>query len=104
MDESRAWLKRIAITWVVLNSLGFVLAYITPFFRTLYGIKLHLSEAETIAVTHFERGNELISTNNVTVEFKAYRISLKRKKNIPLRNAFFENAVKLSTSSVRDRI
>lgn len=34
---------------------------------------LHLSEAETMAVTHFERGNGLISTNNnnVTIEFKA---------------------------------
>ena len=43
---------------------------------------LHLSEAETMAVTHFERGNGLISTNNnnMTVEFKAYRISLKCKK------------------------
>jgi len=43
---------------------------------------LHLSEAETMAVTHFEWGNGLISTNNnnVTVEFKAYRISLKCKK------------------------
>ena len=43
---------------------------------------LHLSEAETMAVTHFERGNGLISTNNnnMTVEFKAYCISLKCKK------------------------
>ena len=34
---------------------------------------LHLSEAETMAITHFERGNGLISTNNnnVTIEFKA---------------------------------
>ena len=34
---------------------------------------LSLSEAETMANTHFERGNALISTNNnnVTVEFKA---------------------------------
>ena len=34
---------------------------------------LYLSEAETMAVTHFERGNGLISTNNnnVTVEFKS---------------------------------
>lgn len=34
---------------------------------------LHLSEAETMAITHFERGNGLISTNNnnITVEFKA---------------------------------
>lgn len=34
---------------------------------------LRLSEAETMAVTHFERGNGLISTNNnnVTVEFRA---------------------------------
>lgn len=34
---------------------------------------LHLSETETMEITHFERGNGLISTNNnnVTVEFKA---------------------------------
>lgn len=32
VDESRAWLKRICITWVILNSLGFIMAYITPFF------------------------------------------------------------------------
>ncbi|MCM1440176.1 MAG: hypothetical protein NC131_13385 [Roseburia sp.] len=32
VDESRAWLKRICITWVILNSLGFIMAYVTPFF------------------------------------------------------------------------
>jgi len=34
---------------------------------------LHLSEPEIMAITHFERGNGLISTNNnnITVEFKA---------------------------------
>ena len=32
VDESRAWLKRIAISWVVLNGLGFILAFVTPFF------------------------------------------------------------------------
>lgn len=32
VDESRAWLKRIVITWIILNSLGFIMAYITPFF------------------------------------------------------------------------
>ncbi|MCL2105675.1 MAG: ATP-binding protein [Oscillospiraceae bacterium] len=34
---------------------------------------LHLSEAEVMAITHFERGNGLISTNNnnITVEFKS---------------------------------
>ena len=32
VDESRAWLKRIAITWIILNSLGFIMSYITPFF------------------------------------------------------------------------
>ena len=32
VDESRAWLKRIAITWCVLNGLGFIMAYVTPFF------------------------------------------------------------------------
>ena len=30
VDESRAW--RIAISWVVLNGLGFILSYVTPFF------------------------------------------------------------------------
>lgn len=33
VDESRAWLKRIALSWAILNSLGFILAYITPFFQ-----------------------------------------------------------------------
>ncbi len=32
VDESRAWLKRIVITWAVLNGLGFVMSYVTPFF------------------------------------------------------------------------
>lgn len=33
---------------------------------------LHLSEAEVMEITHFERGNGLISTNNnnITVEFR----------------------------------
>lgn len=31
VDESRAWLKRIVITWVILNSLGFIISYIEPF-------------------------------------------------------------------------
>ena len=33
VDESRAWLKRIIITWAILNSLGFIMAYDTPFFQ-----------------------------------------------------------------------
>jgi len=32
VDESRSWLKRIIITWVILNGLGFIMSYITPFF------------------------------------------------------------------------
>jgi len=32
VDESRAWLKRIVITWVILNGLGFIMSYVTPFF------------------------------------------------------------------------
>ena len=32
VDESRAWLKRIIITWAILNGLGFIISYITPFF------------------------------------------------------------------------
>jgi len=32
VDESRAWLKRIVISWIILNGLGFIMAYITPFF------------------------------------------------------------------------
>ncbi len=32
VDESRAWLKRICITWLILNSMGFIMAYVTPFF------------------------------------------------------------------------
>jgi heme/copper-type cytochrome/quinol oxidase subunit 2 len=32
VDESRAWLKRIVITWIILNGLGFIMSYVTPFF------------------------------------------------------------------------
>lgn len=30
VDESRAWLKRIVITWAILNSLGFIMSYVVP--------------------------------------------------------------------------
>ena len=33
VDESRAWLKRIIISWAILNGLGFIMAYVTPFFQ-----------------------------------------------------------------------
>lgn len=33
VDESRMWLKRIIITWIILNSLGFIMAYVTPLFN-----------------------------------------------------------------------
>lgn len=30
VDEATNWLKRIAMTWIILNSLGFVVAYLQP--------------------------------------------------------------------------
>ena len=30
VDEATAWLKRIVITWMILNSLGFIVAYLQP--------------------------------------------------------------------------
>ena len=30
VDESTNWLKRIVVTWIILNSLGFVVAYLQP--------------------------------------------------------------------------
>ena len=30
VDESRAWLKRIIISWVILNGLGFIMASVSP--------------------------------------------------------------------------
>ena len=33
VDDSRAWLKRIAITWAILNGLGLIMAYVTAFFQ-----------------------------------------------------------------------
>ena len=33
VDESRAWRKRLVITWAILNSLGFIMSYIVPFFE-----------------------------------------------------------------------
>lgn len=32
VGESRAWLKRIIVSWTILNGLGFIMSYITPFF------------------------------------------------------------------------
>ena len=33
VEECRAWLKRIVISWAILNGLGFIMAYITPLFN-----------------------------------------------------------------------
>jgi hypothetical protein len=33
VDEASSWLKRIIVTWLVLNTLGFVIAYLTPFIQ-----------------------------------------------------------------------
>ena len=30
VDEATSWLKRIVITWIILNSLGFIVAYLQP--------------------------------------------------------------------------
>jgi len=32
VDEASTWLKRIVITWIILNTLGFIIAYIQPWF------------------------------------------------------------------------
>ena len=33
VDEATTWLKRIVITWIILNTLGFIIAYIQPFLQ-----------------------------------------------------------------------
>lgn len=33
VDEARTWLKRIVITWAILNSMGLIMAYIGPMFQ-----------------------------------------------------------------------
>ena len=30
VDEASAWLKRIVVTWIILNTLGFAVAYLQP--------------------------------------------------------------------------
>ena len=30
VDEATSWIKRIVVTWVILNTLGFIIAYIQP--------------------------------------------------------------------------
>lgn len=30
VDEATSWLKRIVVTWIVLNTLGFIVAYLQP--------------------------------------------------------------------------
>ena len=52
VDDSRAWLKRIAITWAILNGLGFIMAYVTPFFQggepTLAGLDFFRFFTQTV--------------------------------------------------------
>ena len=33
VDEATGWLKRIVITWIILNTLGFIIAYIQPWIQ-----------------------------------------------------------------------
>ena len=33
VDEATGWLKRIVVTWIILNSLGFIIAYIQPWLQ-----------------------------------------------------------------------
>lgn len=42
VDEATSWLKRIVVAWIVLNSLGFVVAYLQPLVsrRTVHGMIL----------------------------------------------------------------
>ena len=30
VDEATSWLKRLVVTWIILNSLGFIVAYLQP--------------------------------------------------------------------------
>lgn len=30
VDEATSWLKRIVVTWIIINSLGFIVAYLQP--------------------------------------------------------------------------
>lgn len=30
VDEATTWLKRIVVTWIILNTLGFIVAYLQP--------------------------------------------------------------------------
>ena len=63
VDDSRAWLKRIAITWAILNGLGFIMAYVTPFFQggTWNPQPLPCSQKEVTAFGHFRRHCRLAS-------------------------------------------
>ena len=38
VDEATNWLKRIIVTWIILNSMGFIVAYLQPLIQggTLY--------------------------------------------------------------------
>ena len=30
VDEATSWLKRVVVTWIILNTLGFIVAYLQP--------------------------------------------------------------------------
>ena len=46
VDEATSWLKRIVITWIVLNSLGFIVAYLQPLSAAETTIRKRPGQAE----------------------------------------------------------
>lgn len=59
VDESRAWLKRIVITWAILNSLGFIMSYTITVLASPEQARI-ITELENDGVAHVA----LISRNN----------------------------------------
>ncbi len=61
VDEARAWLKRIIITWAILNGLGFIMAYISPYLGS------RLSQQWTIATGNHRRAamKQYLAENSV---------------------------------------
>ncbi len=64
VGESRAWLKRIIVSWAILNGLGFIImSYITPFLPTANGHRNSRESRRSICLHPLKNGFGRLSIN-----------------------------------------
>lgn len=67
VDEATSWLKRIVVTWIVLNSLGFIVAYYVPDQSKTSDVSVTVPKYEEVSVSvPVYSGNTITGTRTET--------------------------------------